>query len=274
MNTDALPELDARWQAALAAGEAAVTAPGVLACTFVLRGAMRTADRRWRQGVRRPQLPVETTDLAVCTLAERHVFRVEDQVATCLNAWAHGQRPLHVRFAIPPPLELLAFQARGERIVSLLPEGVPTGLEPSNFEFALHDLCHAEKFFDPLYYAGQVGLFNALHAAWMGPLWQPLTAPFDATWPGEFHHVASDMNGSPLFLFAALRRKVMNAAARIGADPELARDALFAALQLPEIIADSGRRFTVHPDVDPAETRHHAAVLQAHFEAIGRAVLG
>ena len=274
MNVDALADLDARWDAALAAGEAAIAQPGALACAFVLRGAMRTADRRWRQGVRNPQLPVELDDFAVATLAERHVFRVEEQVAVGLNAWAHGRRRLHARFAIPEPLELLAYQARGERIVSLLPEGVPTGLEASNFEFALHDLCHAEKFFAPAYFVGQVGLFSLLLDAATGPAWAELTRDFDGAWPQEFHHVAADMNGSPLFLFAALRRKVLNAAARVGQRPETARDALFSALQLPEIIANSGRRFTVHPDVDPAETRHHAAVLQVHFEAVGQARLG
>ena len=110
MNVDALPELDARWSAAFAAGEAAVANPGALACTFVLRGAMRTADRRWRQGFRNPQLPVTIDDFAIATLAERHVFRVEEQVAACLIAWSHGQRRLHLRFAIPDPLELLALQ--------------------------------------------------------------------------------------------------------------------------------------------------------------------
>ena len=274
MNVDALPELDARWQTAFAAGESAIGNAGALACTFVLRGAMRTADRRWRQGLRNPQLPVEIEDFAVETLAQRHVFRVEEQVATGLNAWAHGRRRLHARFAIPDPLELLAYQARGERIVSLLPEGVPTGLEKSNFEFALHDLCHAEKFFDPEHFAGQVGLFARIHAALMTDAWAEMTRDFVDPWQAEFNHVAADMNGSPLFLFAALRRKVQNAALAAGQNPEVARDLLCHALQLPEDVMRSAVRFTVHPDFDPAEIRHHAAVLLAHFEASGREILG
>ena len=269
MNIDALPELDARWNAALFAGEAAIANPGALACAFVLRGAMRTADRRWRQGLRQPPLSVLADDFAVTTLAERHVFRVEEQVAVGLNAWAHGQRRLHVRFAIPSPVELLAFQARGERIVSLLPEGVPTGLEASNFEFALHDLCHAEKFFAPEHFAGQVGLFALVYAALESDAWAQLTRDFDAAWLPEFHHVAADMNGSPLFLFAALRRKVMNAAQQVAKDPLAARDMLFTALQLPASVMRSAQLFTVHPDIDPAETRHHAAVLLGHFDAHG-----
>jgi hypothetical protein len=274
VNVDALPELDARWQSAFAAGDSAIANPGALACTFVLRGAMRTADRRWRQGLRNPQLPMDLDDFAVATLAQRHVFRVEEHVATGLNAWAHGRRRLHARFAIPDPLELLAFQARGERIVSLLPEGVPTGLEKSNFEFALHDLCHAEKFFDPQHFAGQVGLFASVHRALSTAAWVEMTRDFADPWQAEFNHVAADMNGSPLFLFAALRRKVQNAALSARQNPETARDWLCHALQLPGDVMASGVRFTVHPDIDPAEIRHHAAVLLAHFEAVGSEILG
>ena len=273
MNVDALPGLDARWRTALAAGEDAIVQPGVLACTFVLRGAMRTADRRWRQGVRNPLLPCQIDELAVATLSERHVYRVEEQVAACLNAWAHGDRRLHARFSIPDPLDLLAVQARGERIVSLLPEGVPTGHEASNFEFALHDLCHAEKFFAPEHFLGQVGFFSLILAARQGADWAPLTRDFDDAWPAEFHHVAADMNGSPMFLFAALRRKIMNAALRTGADPVAARDALFAALRLPDDVTRSGQLFTVHPNVDPVETRHHADVLTGHFAALGERIM-
>ena len=273
MNIDALPDMEARWQAAFAAGVEAVANPGALACTFVLRGAMRTADRRWRQGLRHPPLPVSLDDFAVATLSERHVFRVQEQVAACLNAWAHGQRRLSVRFEIPPPLDLLAYQARGERIVSLLPDGVPTGHEASNFEFALHDLCHAEKFFAPEHFFGQVGLFSTLFEAAQGAQWSALTGDFDAAWPAEFHHVASDMNGSPLFLYAALRRKVMNAAERVGRDPDEARDHLLEALQLPVPVADSARRFSVHPEVEISETRRHAAVLLSHFGLIGERIM-
>lgn len=270
MNVDVLPELDARWEAALAAGAEAVTEPGILACTFVLRGAMRTADRRWRQGLRAPQLPVTVDDFAVATLSERHVFRVEEQVAVCLNAWAHGQRRLSVRFDIPSPLDLLGYQARGERIVSLLPEGVPTGLEASNFEFALHDICHAEKFFAAEHFLGQVGFFSRVERAMRTGTLGELTRDFDEAWPAEFNHVAADMNGSPLFLFAALRRKVMNAAQRVGQDQNTARQGLCDVLELPPEVAESGNAFSVHPDLDPAEIRHHADVLLGHFEAMGR----
>ena len=273
MNTDALPELEARWQAALDAGDGAIANPGLLACTFVLRGAMRTADRRWRQGVRASHLAVTIDDLALATLSERHVYRVEEQVAACLNAWAHGRRRLHARFAIPDPLELLEFQARGERIVSLLPEGVPTGHEASNFEFALHDLCHAEKFFEAEYHVGQVGLFADVLAAVRSGAIAELTRGFDAAWPAEFDHVAADMNGSPLFLFSALRRKVMNAATRVGQDPDRARDGLLAALALPAEVAHSGAEFIVHARVPPEVTRYHAGVLIAHFEAQGQRIL-
>ncbi len=273
MNVDALPELEARWSAAFAAGQEAVGEPGVLACTYVLRGAMRTADRRWRQGVRTPVLPVSIDDFAVRTLAERHVYRVESQVAECLVAWAHRNRRLFLRFDIPTPAELLVYQARGERIVSLLPEGVPTGLEASNFEFALHDLCHAEKFFAPEHFHGQVGFFATVESMLRGAAWAQLTRDFDAAWPAEVDHVVADMNGSPLFLFAALRRKVMNAALRVGQDQFAARAGLCEVLNLPPNVARSGEQFSVHPDVDPVEIRYHADMLQGHFEALGQQIM-
>lgn len=269
----ALPELEERWQTALHGQLNQVENQGLLACVFVLRGAMRLADRRWRQGPRVPPLENQLADLATEILAQRHVYRVEAQVAIGLLAWANGQRRLHARLEVPDPLELLEFQGRGERIVSLLPEGVPTGHEPNNFEFALHDLCHAEKFFAPQHFHGQVGLFHLLHSAQRHPAWLELTHPFDAAWQAEFHHVAADMNGSPLFLFSALRRKVMNAALRLGKIPQEARRLLCHALEMPEEVMMSAEKFTVHPDVPPEEVRHHAGILEGFFAEVGRARL-
>ena len=273
MNLDALPTLDAAWESALLAGDAAVTQPGLLACQFVVRGAMHKAQKRWRQGPRHPPLPCAVDDFAAMTLATRHVFRVEEQVAAGLLAWVAGERPLHVRFSIPPPLEVLALQARGERIVSLLPEGVPTGLEPDNVEFALHDLCHAEKFFDPAHHAGQVGLFATLHRALQTDAWVQLVAPFAPGWQAEVDHVAADMNGSVLFLWAALRRKVMNAAKLVERSQDAARAELCAALALPVDVAHSAEAFTVHRDIPAEVTAFHADVLLRHFEAHGAAIL-
>ncbi len=115
--------------------------------------------------------------------------------------------------------------------------------------FALHDLCHLEKFVDESTYAGQVGFFAALHRADLEARFSHL----DDAWKKDLEHVSADMNGSPVFLFAALKMKLKMAARRdvarkrgtperVGGvlDPDEARafelfqNELFDALALPE----------------------------------------
>lgn len=271
-----LPELaalDCAWQEALAAGADAVADPGRLACVFVARGALRLAGKRWLQGRRRPALAWTRDVPEVRLLAERQVFRVEAQVAACLLHWAHGRRKLVALFGVPTARQVLAWQAQGMRCVSLLPDGSATGLQTSTLEFALHDLCHAEKFFDPAHHVGQVGWSAALDAALDRPEWQIMTRGFDDTWPAELDHAAADMNGSPLFLFSALRRKVELATMRAGRERMQAREALLDALHMQGPAREAGATFTVHSDVDPAVIVRNAELLLAHFEAEGRQAL-
>ncbi len=267
-----LPELEAleaAWQAGLTSGQAALQDPGRLACVYVARGALRLAGKRWLQGRRRPALPW-TRDLPeVRLLAERQVFRVEAQVAAGLVHWAHGRRKLLALFEIPQARQVLAWQAQGMRCVSLLPDGSETGLQASTLEFALHDLCHAEKFFDPAHHVGQVGWSAMLDAALDRPEWQTMIRGFDETWPAELDHAAADMNGSPLFLFSALRRKVELATMRAGRERMQAREALLDALHMHGPARTAGATFTVHSDVDPAVIKHNAELLLAWFEAAG-----
>ena len=97
-------------------------------------------------------------------------------------------------------------QARGERCVSILSEAS----HPDPLDFALHDLCHLEKFVDLDSYAGQVGFFSAIYRGNVEARFSHL----DAKWKQDLEHVAADMNGSPVFLFAAIKMKLKMAARR------------------------------------------------------------
>ena len=70
------------------------------------------------------------------------------------------------------------------------------------------------KFFEPAHYVGQVGFSSAVHAMVRRPAWAPFVDGFDATFTEDFHHVIADMNGSPIFLFSALKMKLKMAARR------------------------------------------------------------
>src|SRR5262249_19871620 len=117
------------------------------------------------------------------------------------------------------PRALLAMQARGRRCVSLLedadaPPGPRAAYGGGGLGFAVHDLCHLEKFSDPAHHVGQVGFFAAVERATIDPRWAEVERGFDARWADERDHVLADMNGSPVFLFVVLRNKVKLAARR------------------------------------------------------------
>ena len=80
--------------------------------------------------------------------------------------------------------------------------------------FATHDLCHLEKFVDPAHHEGQKGFFRTLDRAMRLPGWAPFMARFDDELVREIFHVAADMNGAAIFLFAALKMKVKMASRR------------------------------------------------------------
>lgn len=242
---------------------------GAAACVYVLRGARQTAPRRWKQGSRTPPDCPGLTEPAAQWLAERHVYRVEQHVAAGLLAWTRNERRLIALAHIPTPQQVLALQAIGWRCVSLLADDADCGLQPSPFEFALHDLCHAEHFFDPAHHVAQVGFFAGLHrlggagAAEGG----------DQLWQADWNHVAADMNGSVLFLFSALRRKAQLLAARQNRPAPEVLAPLWTALGLTDQARETAERFSVHKDVPRSQVEQDAALLTAHFAALGKAAL-
>lgn len=260
-------ELQQLWHAVVDGSAADASDPGRVACAFVALATLRLAGKRWLQGPRRPPLTCDRPEPEVQLLAQRLVYRVEAKVAHTLVEWAHGRRALVALRRVPTAREVLAWQARGMRCVSLLPDGADTGLQPSPLEFALHDLCHAEKFFDPEHHRGQVGWSIALQTALASDDWRRLTQGWDDAWPSELDHVTADMNGSPLFLFSALRRKVELAAGRVGQDPQRTRESLLDVLGMAGPVREAAATFSIHRDVDPAVVARNASLLLQFFQS-------
>ena len=184
------------------------------ACAFVVERIREQAGARWAQGERRPPLPTSSEHPAVRTVATVRLRQLADPPARALTAWSNGERDVVLLDHVPEVRALLAWQARGTRCVSLLPSDADAGIHQTRLAFALHDLCHLEKFVDAETHAAQVGFFARLDAAWDNPAFARLHARYDATWQDDLAHVAADMNGSPVFLMAALKMKLKMAERR------------------------------------------------------------
>src|SRR5262249_51617698 len=138
---------------------------------FVVRWVQKLAGRRWLLGVRKPPLAFAGDGAGVRLLATRHLHKIADPVARAIAGWSCGERRVDRLDTIPTPREVLAFQARGRRCVSLLDDETDTHPHENPLAFALHDLCHLEKLASPADYAGQVGFFRSCERALFSPRW-------------------------------------------------------------------------------------------------------
>ena len=250
------------------------------ACAFVASHARKKHPHAWLQGARKPAFPCESAFPDVRIFADKRVRSVSEPASRALVEAAHGRRPVHVLDRKIAPRDLLALQARGERCVSMLRDEE----HDDPLEFALHDLCHLEKFVDEETYAGQVGFFAMLHRADLEMRFDHL----DLAWKKDFEHVSADMNGSPVFLFAALKMKLKMAARREvarlrgtperlggGLDEDEARafdalqTALFDALELPERGRRAGQAVSARRD-----SPDDALWIHAYFTQMGERALG
>jgi hypothetical protein len=68
---------------------------------------------------------------------------------------------------------------------------------PNGLAFALHDLCHLEKFVAPEHHAGQLGFFRLVQRALDTPALPALDREPDDAWRADRDYVLADMNGSP-----------------------------------------------------------------------------
>lgn len=256
------------------------------ACAYVIGKVRASSGRLFHQGARVPPLATASPSPVVRFIAERRIHRVSIAVARALLAWADGF-PVELLTAVPPAADVLALQADGRRCVSLLPDGVPTHPHADALAFTVHDLCHLHKFIDPEHHQGQVGFFMSLHRAIGRRVWTEFESHFDPAFTRDWQHVAADMNGSAVFLFAALKMKLkMGARRRVAADegrpsdhggPLTSSEAraydgfledLLGLLRLYGPVAEAARRTSTRRD-DPSAAR----TLLRHFEDVGNEVL-
>ncbi len=189
---------------------------------FVLSHTVAAAGPRALQS-RRSRAPLATGQgelpPSLATFAMRHVLKVPSDAERGLFGLAEGTHAASVLDHAPTPEELLAEQARGRRVVSLLPPGSHTGMHEDALAFAVHDLCHLDKF--QMNHAGQVGFFETMRRAdvlafRMPDAGEPDRADvLDATWRADVVAVTCDMNGSPVFLLAALKMRLKMAVRRV-----------------------------------------------------------
>jgi hypothetical protein len=251
---------------ALSETAAETTAAFLLARVRAARGAL------WDEGRARVQPPALPSGPALRTFAERRVRGVPEDVVRGLFAWDRGERPVELLFEVPSARRVLALQARGRRCVCLLEDAAARAhgdpRHPDGWAFALHDLCHLEKFVAPEHHAGQVGFFRVVERALEATSMLALDQQLDDAWRADRDYVIADMNGSAVFLFAALKVKLEMAArrclpgARSGTGSEPALDVLLQAMGLPDDVRDAGHAVSRRRD-RPAAARR----LLDHFEA-------
>jgi len=178
---------------------------------FVLARTIAAAGPRAMQSKRTVQ-PLLGSDLgpSLSAFASRQVLRVPADAERGLFGLATGTHRARVLDHAPTPEELLAEQARGGRVVSLLPDGSDTGMHEDPLAFAIHDLCHLDKF--QVDHAAQVGFFDTMHRANVLAFHMDT---LDATWRADVIAVTCDMNGSPIFLLAALKMRLKMAVRRV-----------------------------------------------------------
>jgi hypothetical protein len=184
-----------------------------VACDFIVEHVRRAAGKKWNQGRRGVALPCTPNCEPVRFFAEQRLFGVPEDAARGVLIWDAG---FHVELLseVPEPEHILGLQAGGARCVSLLDGALASGPYADPLAFALHDLRHLAKLACPEHYAEQVGFFLTLSRAMQSSAWSAFESELDETWRSDRDHVLSDMNGSSVFLFAALKMKLKMAARR------------------------------------------------------------
>lgn len=131
-----------------------------------------------------------------------HTLRkVSLRVNRSLIAWSEGKYNLCYTENVPTPMEVLEMQSLGKRIVSIPKETISN---KTPYEFVIHDLEHADRFFhDPLLHSTQVQFFNNLKSWIKAELFSELMR--DDVFETKFNYLISDMNSHPAHMSQYLK---------------------------------------------------------------------
>lgn len=170
---------------------------------------------------------------------------------------ASGHYPLQLRTDIPSPSEMLDLQCEGKRCVTYLDKEEDlhrrVGRFSGAYEFLMHDLEHAHKFFgDPLLHRAQVNFFKRLRAVL--PLFEEWQQ--DPLFTRDMDYLASDMNSHPVHLFKYLKAIVLTAELRKGRAGELDDfwNSIFDRWKLEAFYRAAGLRIN-HPALETENDR-------------------
>jgi hypothetical protein len=156
---------------------------------------------------------------------------------TMLN-WARGHWKIELLTYIPGPRKLLQMQVRETRCITLtvnhdeIDSLVLSTRDP--LSFVLHDLHHADMFFNQESLKGQLGFYNLVNQIYDEPEIKQ-TLKKDNQFKSEFDYVVSDMNAYVIHLFKCFK------SAFIRSDEELFSKVLAWWDMPPHVLAASKR---------------------------------
>ncbi len=121
--------------------------------------------------------------------------KVKGKALYCLRQWLQGSWPLVLVDRILTPYEVLAYQARGERPVTMLIDNLlsPVLHRRNALDFFCHDLEHGYMFFsNQELYEMQKKFFSRILESLKTDLWNDCLS--DKSKRSDFYYLISDMN--------------------------------------------------------------------------------
>jgi hypothetical protein len=127
-----------------------------------------------------------------------------ERIRRSLFQWHESNYPLVLSNQIPKPLELLKIQAEGQRIITVFNQASQwqeNHLGKTAWEFTVHDLIHADHFFQKSdWQTGQIAFYKFVLENWD----EPIIADARTFFSDQFDYLISDMNSHPQHMYQTL----------------------------------------------------------------------
>ena len=152
-----------------------------------------------------PLLKNETSDSKIIEFLRNYSWKGHtDRIRRSLYNWHLGRYPLVLWNHIPTPLELLKIQADGKRIITVFnqaDEWEQLHLGKTAWDFIIHDLIHADHFFENSeWQSGQIAFYQFILNKWD----QDMIKLARTYCPDQFDYLISDMNSHPQHMYQTL----------------------------------------------------------------------